>query len=74
MNDFEKLISFLERTGSRIEYKDMWMVKDSLTKQWVVYQRKLYAKKTTELARTDDLEYALFVLDIKINYDHSWRT
>ncbi|MBK7380456.1 MAG: hypothetical protein IPJ03_15995 [Ignavibacteriales bacterium] len=61
MNDLEKLISFLERT--RIEHRERWMVKDTLTKEWVVYQRKFRAKKTTELARTENLEYALFVLE-----------
>ena len=61
MNDLEKLISFLERT--RIEHRERWMVKDTLTKEWVVYQRKFRAKKTTEFARTENLEYALFVLE-----------
>jgi len=63
MNDFEKLISFLERTGSRIEYRERWMVKDNLSKEWVVYQRKFRAKKTNELSRTENLEFALIVLE-----------
>ncbi|MBK7380843.1 MAG: hypothetical protein IPJ03_17935 [Ignavibacteriales bacterium] len=63
MNELEKLISFLERTGARIEYRERWMVKDNLSKEWVVYQRKFRAKKTNELSRTENLEFALIVLE-----------
>ncbi|MBK7381679.1 MAG: hypothetical protein IPJ03_22325 [Ignavibacteriales bacterium] len=69
MNDLEKLISFLERT--RIEHRERWMVKDTLTKEWVVYQRKFRAKRLRNLREPKIWNMLYLCWNIKINYDHS---
>ena len=63
MNDWERLIDFLERTNARIDIRDLWMTKDDGTKEWVIWQRKRNAKKTIEVLRTRDFYEAIMVLE-----------
>ena len=61
-DNYDMLLGFLEDTDARITIRDMWVVRYSDSKEWVIYQRKRHAKATKELVRTTDLRDVLVVL------------
>ena len=61
--DYDRLLSFLERTDARIDIRDMWVVRYPDSREWVIYQRKRHAKTTKELVRTTDLRDVIVVLE-----------
>ena len=63
VENYDRLLNFLENTDARIDIRDMWVVRYPDSKEWVIYQRKRNAKTTKELLRTMDLRDVLIVLE-----------
>lgn len=57
-----KIAEFIKKYNCRLSIEDSWLVYNDISRMWVVYNHKRYAKKSTVIIETEDEEEAVRAL------------